>query len=460
MIPVPLYRNRTVAVLGLARSGLAAARSLRAGGARLLCWDDDPTRRAAARAEGFEVARPDAAGGIAALVPSPGVPLEHPLIAAAQEAGVEVIGDVELLWRTLPEPRYVAVTGTNGKSTTTALIGHLLQAAGERRVRTGGNLGTPALALAPAYGEGTIVLELSSYQLDLTVEATFDIAVLLNVSRDHLERHRTMAAYVAAKRQIFRPGRLETAIVGTDDPYARELCDALRARDGLRVRPVTAAGVSATGVSVAGGVLHEDGERICDLSAAPALPGRHNWQNAAAAYAAGRACGIPPHALARAMRDFEGLPHRMERIACVDGIPVINDSKATNVDAAARALACFERVYWIAGGRPKAGGIAGLTPLFPRIAHAFLIGEAEERFAETLEGALPVTRCGTLDRAVAAALDAARRNGREGTVVLFSPACASFDQFEDYRQRGDAFRALIPGGGNETAGREAASCMG
>lgn len=459
MIPVPLYRNRTVAVLGLARSGLAAARSLRAGGARLLCWDDDPVRRAAARAEGFEVARPDA-GRITALVPSPGVPLEHPMIAAAEDAGAEVAGDVELLWRTLPEPRYVAVTGTNGKSTTTALIGHLLQAAGERRVRTGGNLGTPALALAPAHGEGTIVLELSSYQLDLTIEATFDVAVLLNVSRDHLERHRTMAAYVAAKRQIFRPGRLETAIVGMDDPYSRALHDALRTRGGLRIRTVTAAGLSATGVSVADGVLHEEGERVCDLSAAPALPGRHNWQNAAAAYAAGRACGIAPRALTRAMHHFEGLPHRMERIACVDGIPVINDSKATNADAAARALACFERVYWIAGGRPKAGGIAALAPLFPRIAHAFLIGEAEDRFAETLEGALPVTRCGTLDRAVAAALDAARRNGREGTVVLFSPACASFDQFDDYRQRGDTFRALIPDAGNETSGRRTAACMG
>lgn len=459
MIPVPLYRNRTVVVLGLARSGLATARSLRAGGARLLCWDDDPVRRAAARAEGFEVARPDA-GRVAALVPSPGVPLEHPMIAAAEGAGAEVAGDVELLWRTLPEPRYVAVTGTNGKSTTTALIGHLLQAAGERRVRTGGNLGTPALALAPAHGEGTIVLELSSYQLDLTIEATFDVAVLLNVSRDHLERHRTMAAYVAAKRQIFRPGRLETAVVGMDDPYSRALHDALRARGGLRIRSVTAAGLSATGVSVADGVLHEEGERVCDLSAAPALPGRHNWQNAAAAYAAGRACGIAPRALARAMHRFEGLPHRMERIACVDGIPVINDSKATNADAAARALACFERVYWIAGGRPKAGGIAALAPLFPRIAHAFLIGEAEERFAETLEGALPVTRCGTLDRAVAAALDAARRNGREGTVVLFSPACASFDQFDDYRQRGDTFRALIPDAGNEASGRRAAACMG
>ena len=458
MIPVPLYRNQPIAVLGLARSGLAAARSFRAGGARPICWDDQPARRAAARAEGFEVRRPDTAGTFSALVASPGIPLDHPLIAAAQDADIEVVGDVELLWRTLPEPRYVAVTGTNGKSTTTALIGHLLRTAGERRVRTGGNLGTPALDLAPVLGGGTFVLEISSYQLDLTIEATFDIAVLLNVAPDHLDRHRTMASYVTAKRQIFRPGRLETAVVGIDDPFSREIYDVLRARDRIEVKPVTSTGGKSTlGVSVADGALYEDGERICDLSAARALPGRHNWQNAAAAYAAGRSCGLPPTSLARAMLDFPGLPHRMERVGCVDGIPVINDSKATNAAAAARALACFERIYWIAGGRPKASGIGSLAPFFPRIAHAFLIGEAEDRFAEALEGTLPVTRCGTLDRAVVAALDAACRNGREGTVVLFSPACASFDQFDDFEQRGEAFRALIPGG-RAGAAEEAASC--
>ena len=443
MIPVPLYRNRPVAVLGLARSGLATARALKAGGARPLCWDDLPAAREAARDKGFEVCRAGAADGIAALVPSPGIPLSHPAVAAAQDAGLEVVGDIELLWRTLPEPRYIAVTGTNGKSTTTALVGHLLREAGVRHVRVGGNLGTPALDLAPIVGDGTFVLELSSYQLDLTVEATFDIGVLLNVAPDHLDRHRTMAAYVDAKRQVFRPGRLTTAVVGVDDPISREVHDALRARGQPQVTPVSAGARSRRGVSVAGGILHEDSEAICNLSEAAALPGRHNWQNAAAAYAAARACGLPPEPLARALLAFPGLPHRMERLGYVDGIPVINDSKATNAEAAARAIACFENVYWIAGGRPKEGGIDSLTPFFPRIAHAFLIGEAEDRFAETLEGQLPVTRCGTLDRAVAAALDAACRNGREGAVVLFSPACASFDQFRDFEQRGDRFRALI-----------------
>lgn len=444
MIPVPLYRDRTVAVLGLARSGLAAARALEAGGSQPLCWDDLPAVRAAARKLGFDVRRADVEDRIAALVPSPGVPLSHPAIAEAQSAGIEVVGDVELLWRTLPEPRYIVVTGTNGKSTTTALVGHLLRAAGERHVRVGGNLGTPALALTPIVGDGTFVLELSSYQLDLTLEATFDIAVLLNVAPDHLDRHKSMAAYVDAKRQIFRPGRLKTAVVGIDDAISRAVHDSLEKRGRLRVAAVTVAGVSPEGVSVADGILHEEGEPVCDLGQAVALLGPHNWQNAAAAYAAARACGHAPEPLAPALLDFPGLPHRMERIGSVDGIPVINDSKATNAEAAARAIACFDKVYWIAGGRPKEGGIDSLSPVFPRIAHVFLIGEAEDRFAETLEGRLPVTRCGTLDRAVAAALDAASHNGRRGTVVLFSPACASFDQFQNFEQRGDAFRALVP----------------
>ena len=444
MIRVPLYRNRPVAVLGLARSGLAAARALSAGGANVLCWDDRPEPRAAAREQGFEVRPAGPEDGIAALVPSPGVPLSHPAVAAAQGAGVEVVGDIELLWRTLPEPRYIGVTGTNGKSTTTALIGHLLHSAGARRIRVGGNLGTPALDFAPVPGDGTFVLELSSYQLDLTVETTFDIAVLLNVAPDHLDRHGTMAAYVDAKRQIFRPGRLKTAVVGSDDPISRAVHEALRERDQLQVVSVTAAARSRHGVSVASGTLHEEGEPVCDLTQAAALPGKHNWQNAAAAYATARACGLAPERLAQALLDFPGLPHRMEKIGTVGGIPVINDSKATNAEAAARAIACFENIYWIAGGRPKEGGIDAIAPHFPRIAHVFLIGEAEERFAATLGGQLPVTRCGTLDRAVAAALDAAAQNGRKGAVVLFSPACASFDQFSDFEQRGDRFRALVP----------------
>ena len=220
--------------------------------------------------------------------------------------------------------------------------------------------------------------------------------------------------------------------------------DSLADRDQLQVVPVTVGAKSRRGVSVAKGMLHENGAAVCDLSQAAALPGRHNWQNAAAAFAAARACGLSSEKLADAILDFPGLPHRMERIGSVHGIPVINDSKATNAEAAARAIACFENVYWIAGGRPKEGGIDAIAPHFPRIAHAFLIGEAEDAFAATLRGQLPVTRCGTLDRAVAAALDAACENGRAGTVVLFSPACASFDQFSDFEQRGERFRALVP----------------
>ena len=267
-----------------------------------------------------------------------------------------------------------------------------------------------------------------------------------------------MAAYVDAKRQIFRPGRLGTAIVGIDDPISRAVHDSLADRDQLQVVAVTVGAKSRRGVSVAKGILHENGAAVCDLSQAAALPGRHNWQNAAAAFAAARACGLSSEKLAEALLDFPGLPHRMERIGSVHGIPVINDSKATNAEAAARAIACFEKVYWIAGGRPKEGGIDAIAPHFSRIAHAFLIGEAEDTFAATLKGQLPVTRCGTLDRAVAAALDAACENGRAGTVVLFSPACASFDQFSDFEQRGERFRALVPIDRAGAAEEEAPPC--
>ena len=444
MIRVPLYRNRPVAVLGLARSGLAAARALSAGGARVLCWDDLPDARAAARDQGFEVRPAGAEDGLAALVPSPGVPLSHPQLPLPR----------------VPASKWSAISSSCGarcRSPATSVSPAPMVSRrrrrssatccarpGVRRIRVGGNLGTAALDFAPVPGDGTFVLELSSYQLDLTVETTFDIAVLLNVAPDHLDRHGTMAAYVEAKRQIFRPGRLSTAVIGIDDPISRAVHESLRERTQLQVVPVTVAAKSRRGVSVAKGILHENGKAVCDLSQAAALPGKHNWQNAAAAYAAARACGLQPDRLAQALLDFPGLPHRMEQIGCVHGIPVINDSKATNAEAAARAIACFENVYWIAGGRPKEGGIEAIAPHFPRIAHAFLIGEAEEHFASTLEGQMPVTRCGTLDRAVAAALDAACQNGREGTVVLFSPACASFDQFSDFEQRGDRFRALVP----------------
>ncbi|MGD9537213.1 MAG: UDP-N-acetylmuramoyl-L-alanine--D-glutamate ligase [Alphaproteobacteria bacterium] len=451
-VALDMFRNKPVAVLGLARSGRATLAALRAGGARGIGWDDNEAARAAAASEGHEVAPPEAWpwSDLAALVPSPGVPMSHPLFACARAAGTPVLGDVELLARAQPEARVVGITGTNGKSTTTALTAHIARYAG-LSVEVGGNLGTPPLALAPLGAGGTYVLELSSFQLDLTTDLSLDIAVLLNITPDHLDRHGGIEGYIAAKRKIMRPGRLRTAIVGIDDAPSRAIADSLAGIDGVRVVPVTVGAVSRVGVSVAEGRLYDSGRGVFDLRAAEALPGAHNWQNAAAAYAVARALDIGPTQIATATLGFPGLAHRIETIATIDGVRFVNDSKATNADAAARALACFENVYWIAGGLPKAGGIASLAPFFERIARAYLIGEAEAEFAATLEGRVPYRRCGTLASAIEAAREDARRDGRAAPVVLLSPACASYDQFANFEARGEAFRTLVTALSNHAA---------
>ena len=434
----------SVAILGLARSGLATARALLAGGAQVMAWDDSPERRKQAAHAGVPL-HPNGEFDwrtVAVLVPSPGIPLDHPTMIAARGARVETIGDVELLWRAMSKRPFVGITGTNGKSTTTALIGHILKQA-RQTVQIGGNLGTPALSLDALWAEGTYALEMSSFQLDLTKNMSFDIAVLLNIAPDHLDRHGSMNAYVAAKRKIFRQGRLKTAVIGIDDPDSLKIYKELRMRDGVQVVPIATGRRLLDGVAVNGGLLEDHGQAICDLEAATALTGRHNWQNAAAAYATTRALGVDSETIARAILNFNGLAHRMEHIAAIDGVQFINDSKATNGDAAARALACFNPIYWIAGGRAKSSGLRAVQPYLQRIAHAFLIGEAEESFSTELTGRVDHTRCGTLDQAVEAAAAQARADGRPGAVVLFSPACASFDQFADFEARGEAFRELV-----------------
>jgi UDP-N-acetylmuramoylalanine--D-glutamate ligase len=447
MIPVRRYRDRIVGVFGLGRSGLAAARALHAGGARVVAWDDGEGARAAASAAGLALADPLAGGfaGAAALVLAPGIPLTHPAphpaVRWARAAQVPVIGDIELLLGERLPAKLIGVTGTNGKSTTTALIGHLLREAG-RAVEVGGNIGTAALALAPLGADGTYVLEMSSFQLDLAPSWHADVAVLLNVTPDHLDRHGSMEGYVALKRRIFaRQGPGDTAVIGVDDEHGARIAAELSG--GARVVPVAIGRRLAKGVSVADGLLCEDGAGVGRIDALPSLPGAHNWQNAAAAYASAQALGLGAAEILRGLASFPGLAHRMERVGEIDGVVFVNDSKATNADAAAKALACYDGVYWIAGGRAKAGGIAGLAGYFPRIRHAFLIGEAADDFARTLDGAVPVTRSGTLAAATAAAFDAARREGRAGAVVLLSPACASYDQFRDFEQRGDGFRRLV-----------------
>ncbi|HLY56143.1 MAG TPA: UDP-N-acetylmuramoyl-L-alanine--D-glutamate ligase [Stellaceae bacterium] len=444
------FRDRTVAVLGLARSGLAAAEALAGSGANVLAWDDSPTARDRAAARGVPIrdlgAEP--ADRWSALVMSPGIPLTrnpHPVAERALAAGVRVIGDIELLWRAGTGAHLVGITGTNGKSTTTALVGHILKSAG-REVAVGGNLGIPVLTLPRLGPGGCYVVEMSSFQLDLVDETRFDVAILLNITPDHLDRHGDMAGYVAAKRRIFRhQDATTTAVVGVDDPESASIAESLR-REGVAVVPVSVGRTVPGGVWVADGQLFDGGDvPVMDLRPVPSLPGRHNWQNAAAAFAACRALGLVRDDIAAGMRSFPGLAHRQELVGTIGRVRFVNDSKATNADAAGKALACYDRIHWIAGGRAKAGGIASLVEFFPRIARAYLIGEAAEEFARTLEGQTPFTHCGDLSTAMREAAVAAAADSAPAPVVLLSPACASFDQFPDFEVRGEAFRALAQG---------------
>jgi UDP-N-acetylmuramoylalanine--D-glutamate ligase len=452
MIVVDSFAGKRVAVLGLARSGRAAARSLAGGGAEVLAWDDSPKVR---EAIGSELPLADLAHidwrGVAALVLSPGIPHSfpepHEAVLRARETGAEIIGDLELLGRAQPDARYVGITGTNGKSTTTALIGHILAVAG-RRVEIGGNLGTPALTLAPLGADGTYVIEASSFQLELVDMLAFNVAVLLNITPDHLDRHGDMAGYVTAKKRVFAgQGASDTAIVGIDDAICREISEELRRSGPGRVVPISVTGPAPGGVYVEGTRLVDatgaEPVPVLDLAAAERLPGSHNAQNAAAAYAAARIFGIDPQQAAAAIRSFPGLAHRQELVGTLDGIRYINDSKATNADAAEKALACYDAIYWITGGLPKAGGITSLESYFGRLRHAYLIGTATEEFAATLGDAVPHTRCGDLATALLAADAQSRRDRIPGAVVLLSPACASYDQFPNFEVRGDTFRSLV-----------------
>ncbi|HEX2151381.1 MAG TPA: UDP-N-acetylmuramoyl-L-alanine--D-glutamate ligase, partial [Stellaceae bacterium] len=393
MVVVEDFAGKRVAVLGLARSGRAAARALLEGGAEVLAWDDSAKAREAVAGE-MPLVDPGSVDwrSIAALVLSPGIPLTfpepHPAVLRAREAGAEIIGDIELLGRAQPQARYVGITGTNGKSTTTSLIGHILADSG-RRVEIGGNLGTPALSLAPLGGDGIYVLEASSFQLDLIETLAFDVAVLLNITPDHLERHGDMEGYIAAKKRIFarqRAGR--AAIVGIDDGICRDIVEELRREDGARVVPISVTGTAPGGVYAEGGWLidatGEWPERVLDIAEAERLPGSHNAQNAAAAYAVARALGVERERAAAAIRSFPGLAHRQELVGTIGGVRYINDSKATNADATEKALACYDAIYWILGGLPKAGGITSLTSYFERVRHAYLIGAATKEFAATL----------------------------------------------------------------------------
>jgi UDP-N-acetylmuramoylalanine--D-glutamate ligase len=470
MIPVRGFEGRTVAVFGLARTGLAAARALQAGGAEVVLWDEKPAARAAAEAEGFvlsDLAKADWSK-FAALMLSPGVPLTHPAphwtVEKATAAGVEILGDIELFARTVnaaPEhkrPKIVAVTSTNGKSTTTALIGHICAHAG-RDTRIGGNIGVGVLGLEDMHGGAVYVLELSSYQLDLTSSLKPDVAIILNISPDHLDRHGGMDGYVAAKRRILlNQGKGDTAVIGVDDPWGARICTEITAANRRTIVPISASKAMGRGAYVLDGLLYDaTGDRameVADLKRARSLPGRHNWQNAAAAYAAAKGLGIAPEEAAEHLMTFPGLAHRMETVGAIGKVRFVNDSKATNTDAARQAMSSYAKFYWIVGGQPKTGGIDALQDLFPRVEKAYLIGEAAPAFAKVLQGKAAVAECGAMEAAVAQAFADAHASGQDA-IVLLSPACASFDQYADFEERGEDFRAAVQrlaGGGVDAKG--------
>lgn len=438
MITSPAFAGKTYGVHGLARSGKAVAAALAASGARTLCWDDGEAVRASFEGELADLNTADLTG-LAAVVTSPGVPLaSNAVVTRARAAGIPIIGDIELFAlarHDLPPHRVVGITGTNGKSTTTALIHHLLASAGVP-ARLGGNIGVPILTQAPLEAGGVYVLELSSFQLDLTFSLVCEVAVLLNVTSDHLDRHGDMASYAAAKARLFAmqaPGC--HAVINIDDQIPRDIAEEVVAS----LVPVSTQAVLDEGVSVVDGVARIEGVELARQADWPTLQGVHNAQNAAAAIAAVRALGVPDATIAAGLKTYPGLPHRMERVAERGGVLFVNDSKATNPEAAAPALTAYDRIHWIAGGRAKSADLGQLTGRLDKVVAAYVIGEAADLFERLLAPHMPVTMAGTLDRAVPAAAAAAR----PGDTVLLSPACASYDQFRDFEARGDRFRELV-----------------
>ncbi|MBU3889252.1 UDP-N-acetylmuramoyl-L-alanine--D-glutamate ligase [Methylosinus sporium] len=459
MTPATTFAGRKVALFGLGGSGLSTARALLAGGASVAAWDDGEAGRAKAQAQGLELVDLTRADWreFSALILSPGVPLTHPqphwTVARAREAGVEVIGDIEIFCRErarhAPGATFIAITGTNGKSTTTALIAHILRSAG-KDVQLGGNIGTPILDLSPPSEAGIHVIECSSFQIDLTPSLAPSIGILINLTQDHIDRHGTMENYAAVKERLVAGA--DVALIGVDDSFSHAIGARLmeRRREGQRVYPVSAARALDWGFFIAerkalyreAGHAPEQTETLGDLDGARALRGAHNAQNAAFAAAAAWHCGLSSEEIARGLLTYPGLPHRMEEVGRRGRIIFVNDSKATNADAAEKALLSYGEIFWIAGGKAKEGGIEPLRPLFSRIRKAYLIGAAAQDFARTLEGAALYEHCGTLDVAIArAAEDAALSDARE-PVVLLSPACASYDQFANFEARGNAFRLI------------------
>jgi UDP-N-acetylmuramoylalanine--D-glutamate ligase len=451
MTPVATLKGQRVALFGLGGSGLSTLRALIAGGAEVAAWDDSDVSRTQASAAGFTLVNLASAdwSNFQLFVLAPGVPLTHPkphwTVERANGAGIRIVGDIELFAREraarAKNAPFIAITGTNGKSTTTALIAHILGKAG-RDVALGGNIGVPVLDLPPPDLERIHVVECSSFQIDLAPSLAPGVGLLINLTPDHLDRHGAFEAYAAIKERLV--AKSDIAIVGVDDEPCRAIAARLKASGG-KVTTISASPSMLADIWIEDHRLftRESAAPLIDLRTAPALRGAHNGQNAAFAFAAARASGLGVEEIARGLASFPGLAHRMETVGKRGRVLFVNDSKATNADAAEKALLSFRDIFWILGGKPKEGGIASLRPLFSRIAKAYLIGAASEEFAKTLGAKVPFEQCGTLDKAVdAAARDAALSVAPE-PVVLLSPACASYDQFSNFEARGNRFRALV-----------------
>jgi len=458
LIPITTFAGKKVAIFGLGGSGLASANALLAGGADVIGWDDNADAAAKAASAGVPTAdlRHLDWSRISALVLAPGVPLTHPAphwpVGLARAAAVEVIGDIELFCRErrrqAPRAPFVAITGTNGKSTTTALVAHLLRSAGHE-TQVGGNIGTAILSLEPPRIGRAHVIEVSSYQIDLAPTLDPSIGILINISEDHLDRHGTIREYAAVKERLVAGVQADgTAIIGVDDNWCAASADRIE-RAGKHVVRVSVRRPLPDGLYVQGETIMRAAgagvRAIAHVGGIGSLRGIHNAQNAACAVAAALALAIPSDHIQQGLVSFPGLAHRMEQVGRRGGVLFVNDSKATNADSAAQALACFPTIFWIVGGKPKTGGLESLAGFFPRIRKAYLIGEAAAEFARQLDGRVPYVVAGTLERAVDLAARDAQACGLHEPVVLLSPACASFDQYRNFEVRGDRFRALVQG---------------
>lgn len=451
---VKTLEGKPIAVFGLGLSGLSTAKALVAGGAKVSAWDDSEEKRMAAEREGVPLLNFMTTGlaGYSALVLAPGIPLHypepHPAALRAREAGIEIIGDLEILHRSLHGAHTIGITGTNGKSTTTALIAHILYQAGINAM-AGGNIGWPVLDLPPPQKNSVIVLEISSYQMDLCSTYRPHISVLLNITPDHLDRHGGLEQYAAAKERIFEGEGI--GVGGIDTPLSAAAYDRAVKTGIRRMIPISLAKEIPGGVYVKNNILFDHTDEspveigsVADLSS---LPGAHNHENLCAAYAVCRQFGLIPADILAHAKTYPGLPHRQNIVRVINGVAYINDSKATNAEAASKAIACYRNIYLIAGGRQKEGGLNGLEPLLDRINHVFLIGESVDDFAGWLKhNGVEHTKSYSLDVAVLEAHNKAQADrgqpGGAGTVLL-SPACASWDQFNNFEHRGEVFATLV-----------------